>query len=120
MEGADMSKSLVGPVVSAGGDPFWSERLERDPLPDDGTGAGRRDAEGGSGATAARWAWTIMWAAIRALVDETPDITLEELWTALAARHLWQATARRGASSPPQDHAQTRPRMAPSRIGRTS
>jgi hypothetical protein len=25
-----MSKSLVGPVVSGGGDPFWSERLERD------------------------------------------------------------------------------------------
>lgn len=33
-----------------------------------------------------------------ALVDETPDITLEELRTALAARHLWQATARCGAS----------------------
>jgi hypothetical protein len=37
-------------------------------------------------------------APIRALVDETPDITLEELRTALAARHLWQATARCGAS----------------------
>jgi hypothetical protein len=43
MEGADMSKSLdVRTRVSAaaGGDPFWSERLDRDPLPDDGTGQG--------------------------------------------------------------------------------
>src|ERR1700722_12050340 len=37
-------------------------------------------------------AWTVMRVPIRALVDETPDITLEELRTALAARHLWQAT----------------------------
>jgi hypothetical protein len=43
-------------------------------------------------------AWTVMRVPIRALVDETPDITLEELRTALAARHLWQATARCGAS----------------------
>jgi hypothetical protein len=35
---------------------------------------------------------------IRTPVDETPDITLEELETALAVRHLWQATARCGAS----------------------
>jgi hypothetical protein len=35
---------------------------------------------------------------IRALVDETPDITLEEFKTALAVRYLWQATARCGAS----------------------
>jgi hypothetical protein len=55
-----------------------------------------------------------------ALVDETPDITLEELRTALAARHLWQATARCAPLSPPQDHAQTRPCTAPSRIARTS
>jgi hypothetical protein len=61
---------VVGPVVSAGGDPFWSERLECDPLPDDGTGAGRREAEGGCGATGARCAWTVVRAAIRALVDD--------------------------------------------------
>jgi transposase len=63
---------------------------------------------------------TVMRVPIRALVDETPDITLEELRTALAARHLWQATARCAPLSPPQDHAQTRPRTAPSRIARTS
>jgi hypothetical protein len=39
-----------------------------------------------------------MRAPIRALVDETPDITLEELRTALAARQLSQATARYGGS----------------------
>ena len=82
--------------MSAAGDPFWSERLERDPLPDDGTGA--HDAEGGCGATGARCAWTVVRAPIPALVDETPDITLEELRTALAAPRVWQATARCGAS----------------------
>jgi hypothetical protein len=54
-----MSKSLVGPVVSGGGDPFWSERLERDPLLKDGTGAGRRDSEAGSGTTGGRCVWTV-------------------------------------------------------------
>jgi hypothetical protein len=48
--------------------------------------------------TGARCARTVVRAPIRALVDETPDITLEELRTALAARRAWQATARCGAS----------------------
>jgi hypothetical protein len=48
--------------------------------------------------TGARYARTVVRATIRALVDETPDITLEELRTALAARRVWQATARCGAS----------------------
>jgi hypothetical protein len=108
MEGADMSKSLavrtrVLAAILSGlscrqAAILWSERLERDPLPEDGTVTGRRDAEGGSGATGARRAWTVMRVPIRTLVDETPDITLEELKTALAVRHLWQAMARCGAS----------------------
>jgi hypothetical protein len=48
--------------------------------------------------TGARCARTVVRAPIRALVDETPDITLEELRTALAARRAWQGTARCGAS----------------------
>jgi hypothetical protein len=112
-----MSKSLVGPVVSGGGEPFWGERLERDPLPEDGTGAGRRDAEGGPGATGARGS---LGASIRALVDETPDITLKEPRTALAAQHLCKLRRAVALPSPPQDHAQTRPRAASSRIVRTS
>ena len=114
-----MSKSLVGPVVSGGGDPFWSERLERDPLLKDGTGAGRRDAEGGSGTTGARCAWTVD---AGAPVDETPDITLEELRTAPAARHRRQATARCDASFTfhrDKITHKTRPRSAPRRIART-
>jgi hypothetical protein len=105
--------------VSAGGDPFWSERLERDPRPM------MERVQGGVTPKAflarpALDARTVMRVPIRALVDETPDITLEELRTALAARHLWQATARCAPLSPPQDHAQTRPCTAPSRIARTS
>ena len=114
-----MSKSLVGPVVSGGGDPFWSERLERDPLPEDGTGAGWRD-EAGSGATGARCAWTVMRAPIRALVDETPDITLEELRTALAARRVWQAPARCGASFTAARSRAKKTAHGTSRIARTS
>jgi hypothetical protein len=63
--------------VSAADDPFWSERFERDPLPDVGTRARRREAEGVCGATGAQCAWTVVLAPICALVDETPDIKLE-------------------------------------------
>ena len=114
-----MSKSLVGPVVSEGGDPFWSERLERNPLPEDGTGAGRRDAEGGSGTTGGRCVWTVT--RVRG-VDETANIRLEEFRTALAARHRRQATARCYASFTfhrDQITHKTRRRSAPSRIART-
>jgi hypothetical protein len=111
---------IVGPVVSAGGDPFWSERLECDPLPDDGTGAGRREAESGCGATGARCAWTVVRAAIRALVDETRDTTLEELRTALAARRVWQAPARCGASFTAARSRAKKTAHGTSRIARTS
>jgi hypothetical protein len=109
---------IVGPVVSAGGDPFRS--LECDPMPDDGTGAGRREAEGGCGATGARCAWTVVRAAIRALVDETRDTTLEELRTALAARRVWQAPARCGASFTAARSRAKKTAHGTSRIARTS
>jgi hypothetical protein len=35
-----MLAAMLSSVVSADGDPFWGERLERDPLTGDGTGAG--------------------------------------------------------------------------------
>ena len=92
-----MSKSLVGPVVSAGGDPFWSERLERDP--------GRRmeRVQGGAApkAVLARVALDAYGSSCRRPFERwsvTPRVTLEELRTALAARHLRQVTARCGAS----------------------
>ncbi len=90
-----MSKSLVGPVVSGGGDPFWSERLERDPLLKDGTGAGRRDAEAGSGTTGGRCVWTVT----RVRRSTRPRISRSKSsGTAPAARHRRQATARCYAS----------------------
>jgi hypothetical protein len=107
-----MSKSLVGPVVSGGGDPFWSERLERDPLPEDGTGAGCRD-EAGSGATGARCAWIAM--PMRPRISRSKSSGRR--WPRNTSGKLWRAVA---LLSPPQDHAQTRPRTAPSRIVRTS
>jgi hypothetical protein len=59
-------------------------------------------------------------AAIRALVDETRDITLEELRTALAARRVWQAPARCGASFTTTRSRAKKTAHGMSRIARTS
>jgi hypothetical protein len=106
-----MSKSVVGPVVSRGGDLFWNERLGRDPLPEDGTVAGWRDPEGGSGATGARCAWIAM--RMRPRISRSKSSGRR--WPRNTSGTLWRAVA---LLSPPQDHAQTRPRT--SRIVRTS
>src|ERR1700733_7223441 len=68
----------------------------------------------------ARCAWTVVRAAIRALVDETRDITLEELRTALAARRVWQAPARCGASFTAARSRAKKTAHGTSRIAQTS
>ncbi|MDF2971961.1 MAG: Transposase protein, partial [Microvirga sp.] len=81
--------------MSAGRAAVWRERVECDPLARFGADTGRRPAEG-SGRVEERAGL------ILALVEETPDITLEELRTALAGRGLtvgygtlWRFFARR-------------------------
>ena len=105
--------------MPAGGDPFWGERLEAvrwrtmERVQGDATpkavGGDRRSMRMDRHA-----------GAIRALVNETPDITFEELRTALTARGvstsygaLWRFFRRHKITR------KKRPRTRPSRIART-